>query len=77
MAFARRRIIISELKPRLLAGLFFAPRAKPRARPFGRTYPAGRALLGVLLSPEMLLVVAVAAFTVLVAVIEWRRRDKS
>ena len=31
---------------------------------------------GVLLSPEILLVVAVAAFAVLVAVIEWRRRDR-
>jgi|EndMetStandDraft_8_1072994.scaffolds.fasta_scaffold57019_3 hypothetical protein len=49
-----------------------SPAHAPSAEP---TRLAGR-YLGVLLSPEMLLVVAVAAFTVLVAVIEWLRRDR-
>jgi hypothetical protein len=61
------------LKPRFLSPHGPGPAHAPSAEP---TPLAGR-YLGVLLSPEMLLVLAVAAFTVLVAVIEWRRRDRS
>jgi hypothetical protein len=57
-------------------GAFLSPHGTSPARPFGRATPLARRYLGVLLSPEMLLVVAVTAFAVLVAVIEWSRRDR-
>jgi hypothetical protein len=58
-------------------GAFLSPHGPgPAHAPSAEPTPLAGRYLGVLLGLEMLLVVAVAAFTVLVAVIEWPSRER-